>query len=75
MNDSNAQAKAIFGRNLKRARTHSGLTMKQCAEKLGYGTYETYAKYERGERMPSVVIAKRMAEIFGVTLDELAEGI
>ncbi len=51
-------------------RRHAGLTQSQLAEKLNYSD-KSVSKWERGEGLPDVIVLCRMAELFGVTLDDL----
>lgn len=75
MNDKDSRAKEIFGDNLRLARKYRGLTMQQVAERLGYVRYESYAKYERGDQLPNIALAKRIADALGCSLDELTNGL
>lgn len=75
MNDKDSRAKEIFGNNLRLARKYKGLTMQQVAERLGYARYETYAKYERGELLPNIALAKRIANVLECSLDELTKDL
>ena len=75
VNDKDSRAKEIFGDNLRLARKYRGLTMQQVAERLGYVRAETYGKYERGEKLPNIALAKRIADALGCSLDELTNGL
>lgn len=75
VNDKDSRAKEIFGDNLRLARKYRGLTMQQVAERLGYVRYESYAKYERGDQLPNIALAKRIADALGCSLDELTKGL
>lgn len=75
VNDKDSRAKEIFGDNLRLARKYRGLTMQQVAERLGYVRYESYAKYERGDQLPNIALAKRIADALGCSLDELTNGL
>lgn len=61
-----------FGDNLKRARIEKGLTQKQVAEKSGI-VERQYQYYETSKRVPNVLIAKRLANAIGCTLDSLTD--
>ena len=74
VNDKDSRAKEIFGDNLRLARKYKGLTMQQVAERLGYARAETYGKYERGELLPNIALAKRIADVLECSLDELTKG-
>ena len=75
VNNKDSRAKEIFGDNLRLARKYRGLTMQQVAERLGYVRYESYAKYERGDQLPNIALAKRIADALGCSLDELTNGL
>lgn len=75
VNDKDSRAKEIFGDNLRLARKYRGLTMQQVAERLGYKTADAYGKYERAEQLPSIILAKRIADALGCSLDELTNGL
>ena len=61
----------IFTERIKECRKKAGLTQEQVAEALEIG-YSTDRHYEYGNRMPLVMDAAKMAELFGVSLDYLA---
>lgn len=56
--------------NLRKIRQELGLTMKQVAE-MSNCSEAAISLYERGKRMPSVLIAAKIAKALNVTLDEL----
>lgn len=62
--------KSAFNENLKNARVNAGLSQKEVAEKIGVAK-STYSLYESGNREPGVPIIKKIAEILGVSADEL----
>ena len=51
-------------------RKRSGFTQAGLAEKLGYSD-KSISKWERGDGIPDVFCLKRMADLFGVTVDAL----
>lgn len=51
-------------------RLERGLTQKQVAQAVGI-TQSAYAMIEGGRRYPRKSVAKRLADFFGVTVDEL----
>ena len=59
-----------FNENLRRFRKEKGLTQKEMADRLGINM-STYSRYETGNREPYVPMVKKMADILGVTGDEL----
>jgi len=62
--------KETFGKNVSYYRKKAGLTQKDLAEKLNY-TDKLVSKWERGEGLPDLVIACALAEIFGVSVNDL----
>ena len=60
----------IIGKNIMRLRKMQGLTQSELAEKLNYSD-KSVSKWEQGNGIPDVRILMRLAELFGVTLDEL----
>jgi len=59
--------------NIKKARSHAGLTQKQLAEKIG-ATETTISYYESKTRTPRIEQLSRIAEVLGVTVDNLLTG-
>lgn len=63
--------KAI-AKNIADLRKSMQLTQAELAEKLNYSD-KAVSKWERAESIPDVAILKRIADLFGVTLDYLVE--
>ena len=61
-----------FGRHLFQARKKKGLSQEETAEKLGVSR-QTISKWETDETLPDIRQAKRLAVLYGVTLDELVD--
>lgn len=61
-----------FGRHLFQARKKKGLSQEETAEKLGVSR-QTISKWETDETLPDIRQAKRLAVLYGVTLDELID--
>lgn len=61
--------KDIIANNITRFRTALGITQLELASLLNYSD-KSISKWERGLGIPDVVVLKRMAEIFGTTVDE-----
>ena len=59
-----------FAQRLRKLRTEAGLTRDQLGEKIGIAG-RSLANYENGERIPYGDTCVRMAEVFGITTDEL----
>lgn len=55
---------------IKELRKKQGLSREELAMKLGLAA-STVGNYENGYRLPSLPIAKRIADIFGVGLDDI----
>lgn len=61
-----------LGKHLFDARKKSGLSQEETAEKLGVSR-QTISKWELGETLPDIQQSKRLAGLYGLTLDELVE--
>ena len=59
-----------IGTKLFKIRNERGETQEHVAECVGI-TYVSLSRYENGQRMPKMDILARLAEHFGVTVDEL----
>ena len=59
-----------ISQNITFLRKKAGLTQLQLAEKLNYSD-KAVSKWERGESLPDIVVLKRIADMFNVTLDTL----
>ncbi len=55
---------------LREIRQRAGVSQVALAKKLGV-TSSTVTQWESGVRNPNIVMVKRIANIFGVTTDEL----
>ena len=60
----------MFHENLLQLRRQNRLSQEQLAEKLEISR-QTLSKWETGDSVPDIEKCKRLADIFGVTLDEL----
>ena len=63
----------MLSNNIKSLRMQNGLTQKELADKL-HITSQAISRWEKGEVEPSVSTIGQMAEIFGVTTDEIIGG-
>ena len=63
--------KQRIGANIAAFRRQEGMTQAELAEKLNY-TDKAVSKWERGESVPDVTTLVQVAELFSVSLDELA---
>ena len=60
--------KLIIAKNIVALRKSNSMTQIELAGKLDYSD-KAISKWERGESLPNVVVLKRIADIFGVTID------
>ena len=65
-----AELKLITASNLINLRTGSGMTQAELGAKLNYSD-KTISKWERGEAIPDAFVLTQLAELFGVTVDDL----
>lgn len=68
MTDQNIRS--YLGANIAAFRKHARLTQAGLAEKLNYSD-KAVSKWERGESVPDVVILVQLADLFGVTVNDL----
>ena len=59
-----------LGKKIRQLRFKSGLTQEQLAEKLGIGA-QSVSKWENAVAMPDITTLPLLAEIFGVSIDDL----
>ncbi len=59
-----------FGDNLRRLRRERGFTQTDLAEKVG-AWFTAISNIERGESVPSLEMAMKLADALDVSLDEL----
>ena len=62
--------KRVIANNIAELRKAFPLTQAELAEKLNYSD-KAVSKWERGESIPDVLTLKRIADMFGVTVDYL----
>lgn len=60
----------MFKDNLISLRKINRLSQEELAERIGV-TRQTISKYETGESVPDIDKCKELADVFGVTLDDL----
>ena len=63
--------KSMFSENIVRLRKINQMTQEDIAEAVGVSR-QAVAKWERGETIPDLEKCKLLAELFGVSLDDLA---
>ena len=59
-----------LGKKIRQLRFKAGLTQEQLAEKLGIGA-QSVSKWENAVAMPDITLLPILAEIFGVSIDDL----
>lgn len=64
------ELKKIIANNITELRKQNNLTQAEFANKLNY-TDKAISKWERAESVPSIDILKKIADMFGVTVDYL----
>ena len=62
--------KAVVAKNIAELRLLHNMTQLELAEKLNYSD-KTISKWERGDSSPDIAVLVEIADLFGVTLDEL----
>ncbi len=62
----------IIGKNITRLRKMANMTQLELAEKLNYSD-KSVSKWEQGNGVPDVRILIQIADLFGVTLDDLVK--
>jgi len=62
----------VVAENLTMYRKSAGLTQLQLAEKLNYSD-KAVSKWERGESLPDLYMLQTIAEMFGITLNDLVD--
>lgn len=55
---------------IKAARVNAGLTQRQAAVALGIGK-STLSNYEKYVTFPDILTAKKMADLYGVSVDRI----
>ena len=62
-----------LGEMIRGCREAAGMSQQELAEQL-FVSRQTVSRWESGSRSPDVVTAKKIADLLGVTLDELVPG-
>jgi transcriptional regulator with XRE-family HTH domain len=60
-----------FGKKLRALRQRRGLTLRQLASILGMGAHSHLANIETGKNKPTANLILKIADLFGVTTDQL----
>jgi transcriptional regulator with XRE-family HTH domain len=61
-----------FGEKLRFLRHRRGMTLRELADALGFRSHGFIGDLESGRKYPSLDLAVRIADFFGVPLDRLA---
>ena len=67
---SERELRENFARNLVNYRRQAGLTQSDLADKLNYSD-KSVSKWERGEGLPDLINVATIADLFGVTVNDL----
>lgn len=62
--------KLQIGKNISDYRKLSNMSQLEFAEKLNYSD-KAVSKWERGESLPDIIVLKQIADIFGITVNDL----
>ena len=62
-----------FGEAVRKKRESLGLTQQELAEKL-FVSRQTVCRWENGSRCPDLIMAKKIALVLDISLDELVPG-
>ncbi len=62
--------KEIIARNLATYRKKAGLSQIEFAKKLNYSN-KNISKWETGETTPNVFVLRKIAKLFGISVDDL----
>lgn len=60
-----------FGVKLRVLRKQRGMTQQALAEVLGYSSHSYLSEVEKGRKDPSIPLVLAVADLFGVTTDQL----
>lgn len=67
----NQPVAAKFGEKLHGLRLKEGMTLQELAAALGLSAHGYISELEGGKKQPTIGLIVRVAELFGVTTDEL----
>ena len=60
-----------FGEKLRKLRQRDGVSLRNLASMLGHSSHSLVTSLERNERKPSAELVVKIADIFGITTDQL----
>ena len=64
------ELKSVIAQNLIKYRKENGLTQQELAEKLNYSD-KSISKWERGDGLPDLMVTAQLADIFGLTVNDM----
>jgi transcriptional regulator with XRE-family HTH domain len=64
------ELKLVVASNLIKLRQQAGMTQAELGEKLNYSD-KTVSKWERGESVPDAYVLTQLAQLYGLTVDDL----
>ena len=67
------QLKSNIAKNLTALRKASGMTQAELGEKLTYSD-KSVSKWERGDGLPDIIVLQKLAELYGVTVNDIISG-
>lgn len=70
MEYNNEDLKTLIGKNIYEYRKLANYSQLEFAEKLNYSD-KAISKWERGESLPDIIILKQIADLFGITVNDL----
>jgi DNA-binding XRE family transcriptional regulator len=65
----------LLGARLRELRLEAGLDQRSLAKRLGWGTGGRVSDHELGHHLPTLEILGRYADIFGITVSQLLDGV
>jgi transcriptional regulator with XRE-family HTH domain len=60
---------------LRSLRRHAGFSQRDLAELIGYPSHDQISRHERGDNLPSLLIALSYEAVFGLSIAELFPGV
>ncbi|MBE7075313.1 MAG: helix-turn-helix transcriptional regulator [Clostridiales bacterium] len=70
MEQNEENLKTTIGKNIGEYRKLAGFSQLDFAEKLNYSD-KAVSKWERGESLPDIIVLKQIADLFGITVNDL----
>lgn len=64
----------VVGKNIRSLRHQRGWTQVDLAKKLGASRQSVVGNYEKGWSCPSIPVLRKLAEVFGVSIDVIVIG-